>query len=102
MKIAIALVSLLVLVLAGYFFLASDKGLLDQNYAMRTASGVLGDNLYGETCKRDQYVDKVQTLENRSSFVFGFTPKPGVEDRCVFTKVIVDRKTGEAWVDKKK
>lgn len=102
MKIAAAIVALIALIVAGYVFIESDKSLLGQEYAMRVASDALGKNLYGSTCPRSQYLDDVQKLENRSSFVFGFRPKPSAGENCAFTKIIVDRKTGEIWVDVQK
>ncbi|MBZ4185829.1 hypothetical protein K7B09_05740 [Thermomonas sp. RSS23] len=97
--IAVSLMFLVILVLARYFFISSDQGLIDRNYALRVASDALGDSLYGITCSRDKYAWHTQILENKSSFVFGFTPKVTSDKACVFTKVIVDRRTGEIWID---
>lgn len=99
MKIVSSIVFLIILIIAaGYFFLASNKGLLDKDYALKIASNALGDRLYGSTCARDQYIESAQELGNNSSFIFVFSPKPMADSRCSVTKIIVDRKTGELWV----
>lgn len=79
----------------------SDAGLLGDNTCIRIISeDVLGNPLYGMSCSRSLYAENVEVLPggDKESGVFKFHPIPGKEVQCPPISIIVDRKTGEAWI----
>ncbi|MBV2183408.1 MAG: hypothetical protein KUL88_02545 [Rhizobium sp.] len=97
--IGIAIVAVLAGV--GYFYLQSDIGLLGDDTCLKIISDdVLGNPLYGKSCPRSSYAKEVESLHggDKESGFFEFHPTLGKEAQCPPIAIIVDRKTGEAWI----
>jgi len=101
-KILISGLSFALLLMAGYLFFMSDVGLLDDETCLQIAAvDVLGNPLYGKSCPRSSYVGNVEAMHSLSkdgAAFFKFQPIEGKEVECPSIAVIVDRKTGEAWL----
>lgn len=89
---------------AGYLFVRSDAALLGDDVTLKIAStDVLGNSLHGQSCSRDSYagdVERLHSADKAGAAVFKFHPIAGREAPCPPITVIVDRKTGEAWISK--
>jgi hypothetical protein len=89
---------------AGYLFVRSDAALLGDDVCLKIAStDVLGNSLYGQSCPRASYASDVESLhspDKAGAAFFKFHPLAGKEVQCPPIAVIVDRKTGEAWLAK--
>ena len=98
---SIALVGLLS---AGYLFMRSDAALLGDDVCLKIAStDVLGNSLHGQSCPRTSYAHDVENLhssDKAGAALFRFHPVAGKEAECSPIDIIVDRKTGEAWIAK--
>lgn len=95
-------VILVALLGAGYLFVRSDVALLGDEVCLKIAStDVLGNRLYGESCPRSAYAKDVESMhggDKGGAAFFKFHPVPGKESQCPPIAIIVDRKTGEAWI----
>lgn len=105
MKLIAAVVVIAALLLGAYYFVyQTDYALLGDEFCLSVASNdVLGNSLYGHSCPRSSYADKVENLNNGSktgAAFFRFTPIAAKETQCPQISIIVDRKTGEAWVNR--
>jgi hypothetical protein len=102
--VAIGVVVLAGLLGAGYLFIRSDAALLGDDVSLKIAStDVLGNSLHGQSCPRASYASDVESLHSAGkagAAVFKFHPIAGKEVPCPPITVIVDRKTGEAWISK--
>lgn len=100
--IAISGTVLTFLVIGGYLFLQSDLGPLSDETLLRiVSSDVLGTRLYEKTCPRSSYAKDVEirhAADKRAAAYFKFRPVPGKEAQCPPIGVLVDRRTGEAWL----
>lgn len=100
--ITIGGVILVALLVAGYLFVRSDVALLGDEVCLKIAStDVLGNRLYGESCPRSSYAKEVESVhgsDRGGAAFFKFHPVPGKETQCPLIGIIVDRKTGEAWI----
>jgi hypothetical protein len=89
---------------AYYFVYQTDYALLGDEFCLRVASNdVLGNPLYGQSCPRSSYagnVESLHTADKAGAAFFRFTPITGKEAQCPPIAIIVDRKTGEAWLAK--
>lgn len=101
---AIGIVVMVGLLGAGYLFVRSDAALLGDDVSLKIAStDVLGNSLHGQSCSRASYASDVESLhsaDKAGAAVFKFHPIAGREAPCPPITVIVDRKTGEAWISK--
>lgn len=92
------------LLIAAYLFIRSNAALLGDDTALQIASSdILGNPLYGPSCSRAFYVGQVERRADstRNGAVrIRFFPIAGKEAQCPTVVVIVDRKTGEAWLSK--
>lgn len=88
---------------AYYFVYQTDYALFGDEYCLRVAStDVLGNPLYGKSCPRSSYAEDVEILRGQdkaSAAFFKFHPVAGKEAQCPPVAVIVDRKTGEGWLE---
>ena len=103
--VSISVVVLVCLLGVAYYFVyETDDGLLGDEYCLSVASNeVLGNPLYGQSCPRAYYVSEVENLRNPNkagAAFFKFYPLAGKEAQCPSISVIVDRRTGEAWLAK--
>lgn len=100
--IAIGSIVLLALLGAGYLFIQSDAALLADESCLRIAStDVLGNSLYGQSCPRSSYANEVEIVhgsDKAGGAIIKFRPAAGKEAQCPPIAIIVDRKTGEAWI----
>jgi hypothetical protein len=101
---AIGLVVLVGILGGGYLFVRSDAALLGDDVCMRIAStDVLGNPLHGQSCPRSSYLRDAESLrspDKAGAAFIRFHPVAGKEAQCPPIAVIVDRKTGEAWLAK--
>lgn len=103
MKIITICGALLAFLGAAYLYIQSDVGLLGEALCLKIAStDVLDNPLYGQSCPRSSYADDVKNLNapGNTAALFLFLPVVGKEIQCPPVKVIVDRKTGETWIEK--
>jgi len=102
--VAIAALVLVGLLVESYLYVQSDNGLLGDKYLLQMLStDILGNSLYGQSCPRASYASDVESLHDPDKVgaaVFKFRPIAGREAKCPPITVIVDRKTGEAWISK--
>ena len=94
--------ALVVLMVGGYLYLRSDLDLLGDETLLKIASTDVFDNkLYGKTCPRSSYAKDVEIPagpnKGESAF-FKFQPVPGMEEKCPPVSILMDRRTGEAWI----
>ena len=86
----------------GYWYVRSDIGLLgDETLLKIVSTDVLGKPSYGKSCPRSSYakdVDIPAGSNKGETALFKFHPVSGKEAECPPLSVIVDRKTGEAWI----
>ncbi|MNK70492.1 hypothetical protein D3C87_899160 [compost metagenome] len=104
MKYFVGIVSILAIILGcSYFYLRSDVGMLGDKYLLEMLStDVLGKSLYGKSCPRSSYIDEVDVSpkgRQDSTVIYKFTPLSGLELKCPSISIIVDRKTGETWIN---
>lgn len=89
---------------AAYLFVQSDVALLGDEVCLKIAStDVLGNSLYGQSCPRSSYASDVENLrspDKAGAAFIKFRPLVGKETQCPPIAIIVDRKTGEAWIAK--
>lgn len=106
MKKSIAISTAITSLLLGayYFVYQTDYALLGDEFCLNVASNdVLGNPLYGPSCPRSSYASNVESLrspDKAGAAFFKFHPLAGKEAKCPPIAVIVDRKTGEAWLAK--
>ena len=102
--VAIGVVGLVGLLAACYQFVRSDTALLGDNVCLKIAStDVLGNALHGQSCLRSSYagdVEKLGSSDKAGAALFRFHPVAGRETECPPVSVIVDKRTGEAWIAK--
>jgi hypothetical protein len=101
MKAVLICITLFATVAAGsYMYLRSNIGLLsDETLLEMVSSDVLGKRLYEQTCPRASYSNYVESASGAEyTALFKFLPAPGMEKKCPPVSVLVDRRTGEAWL----
>ncbi len=103
MKIVLVIGCVLVVLLGGgYLYLRSDLDLLgDETLLKIVSTDVLGNKLYEKTCPRSSYAKDVEIPagpNKGTSAYFKFHPASGMEVKCPPISLIVDRRTGEAWI----
>lgn len=94
-------IAVLVFMWAGYSYLESDMAVLsDETLISIISDDVLGDPVYGKSCRRSAYKDNVESRlgGDRSSGYFIFHPVDGQEINCPSIAIITNRRTAEAWV----
>lgn len=101
-KVVFGGIILILLFVIAYLFLRSNMALLSDETCLKIASeDILGNPLYGKSCLRSSYVGSVENKhgsDKRGAAIFKFSPIQGKELQCPPVSIIVDRKTGEAWL----
>lgn len=85
------------LLLLSHTYIVSDNKPLGVGYSKSIAVRVLDNPLYDSPCPRKLYGDP-SVVESRAAVVFRFRPLSGDVEKCKPVTVIVDRKSGEAWL----
>ena len=101
-KYAIGVGVLLFVIVGGALYHWSDVGLLSDETCLKiVSSDVLGNLLYGPSCPRSLYAERVESPHGSNkgeAAIFKFRALPDNEDQCPPISVIVDRRSGEAWI----